>query len=177
MMSSEMENLIEAEKSIKNGKSIRVASAEHHVKRSTLHDFVKKRKNDETVVPKKVGGQPVIPEQDEKKVVMVLDSLADWGFPLGFWEIRLMVKALLDGQGVVSKWKDNYPGKDWTYSFRKRHNLSARMASNIKRARAEMSVETVNEFFNEFANFCGEDIRPVDVELRMLLIRRRQLYL
>ena len=79
-------------KYIKNGKSIRVASAEHHVKRSTLHDFMKKRKNDKTVVPKTVGGQPVIPEQDEKKVVMVLDSLADWGFPLGFWEIRLMVR-------------------------------------------------------------------------------------
>ena len=74
-----------------------------------------------------------------------------------------MVKALLDGQGVVSKWKDNYSGKDWTYSFRKRHNLAARMASNIKRARAEMSVETVNEFRNEFANFCGEDIRPENI--------------
>ena len=67
-----MENLIEAEKSIKNGKSIRVASAEQHVNRSTFSSFFRF-----FIKSCRVGGQPVIPEQDE--VVMVLDSLADWG--------------------------------------------------------------------------------------------------
>ena len=100
-----------------------------------------------TMLSKPVGGQTFIPAKDEKILADLIDAIAEWGFPLSFNEVRYLLKYLLDEEGLVTKWKDNMPGWDWLYGFRKRNKLSARMASNIKRFRAQVNEETVRNFF------------------------------
>lgn len=66
-------------------------------------------------------------------------------------DLRLVVKGYLDREGrTVRKFKNNLPGEDWVQSFLKRHlkQLSARMSQNIKRARASVSVQTINSYFD-----------------------------
>lgn len=77
--------------------------------------------------------------------------LGEWGFPLTYLDLRLVVKGYLDKQGrTVRKFKNNLPGEDWVISFLKRHKkqLSSRMSQNIKRARAAVSAQTVNKYFD-----------------------------
>ncbi|KAJ3655866.1 hypothetical protein Zmor_014975 [Zophobas morio] len=56
----------------------------------------------------------------------------------------------IDKQGrAVEKFKNNLPEIDWAYSILKRHRqeYSQRVATNIKRARAAVSRETLIEYF------------------------------
>lgn len=66
--------------------------------------------------------------------------------------LRLLVQDFLDRQGKsVKRFKDNLPGRDFVYSFLNRHrkDLSARMCQNIKRSRAAVSREAINEYFDK----------------------------
>lgn len=66
-------------------------------------------------------------------------------------DLRLVVKGYLDKQGrSVKKFTNNLPGNDWALSFLKRHkgNVSTRMSQNIKRARAAVSAQTINDYFD-----------------------------
>ena len=94
----------------------------------------------------------------------MLDTIAEWGFLLGFDEVHMMTKKMLDGLSIVSKWKDNYPGRDWVYGYKKRDHLSSRMAGNIKQARAVENETMVKAFFKEFKEFCRvNDIPPENI--------------
>ena len=118
--------------------------------------FCKTKSRKEWKSSKPVGGQTHIPAKDEKILADLIDAIAEWGFPLSFNEVRYLLKYLLDEEVLVTKWKDNMPGWDWLYGFRKGNKLSARMASNIKRSRAQVNEETVRNFFVEFKNVCEE---------------------
>lgn len=66
-------------------------------------------------------------------------------------DLRVVVKGYLDKQGrTVKKFKNNLPGEDWVISFLTRHKeqLSSRMSQNIKRARAGVSAQTINDYFD-----------------------------
>ena len=79
----------------------------------------------------------------------MIDDLAEWGYPIGKLEIKLMVKDILDKNKVIEKrCKNNLPGNDWINRFVKRNRLSKRAASNIKRSRAAVNEELTNSFFN-----------------------------
>lgn len=59
------------------------------------------------------------------------------------------MKSYLDALGRKSKFKRNFPGYDWGMSFLKRHpEIRQRVAENMKRARAKVSHEIVEKFFN-----------------------------
>lgn len=65
---------------------------------------------------------------------------------------RLLVKEFVDRRGkIVKKFKDNLPGRDFVYSFIRRHknDLALRFCQNIKRARAAVSAEVINDYFDE----------------------------
>lgn len=77
---------------------------------------------------------------------------SDWGFPFTTFDIRLIVKSFLDQKGVVEKrFKNNMPGKAWARGFleRQKGSLSERLCQNIKRSRAAVSNETIEEYFKE----------------------------
>ena len=72
------------------------------------------------------------------------------GFPLERLEIKALVKNILNRKGIKSKkFKDNTPGNDWLKNFIWRNKLSARLSSNIKRARASVDKAAIEEFFEE----------------------------
>ena len=97
------------------------------------------------------GGQVALGAQFEKHLVNRLVLCAEWGYPMDTFDLRCIVKAHLDRRGVNHKcFKNNMPGKDWATSFLKRHKeyLAHRMCQNIKRYRAGVSPEIINEFFD-----------------------------
>jgi len=64
--------------------------------------------------------------------------------------LSLLVKGYLDCRGKKVKrfGKSNMPGKEWAHSFLTRHNdvLAVWLCQNIKRCRAAVSRETINEY-------------------------------
>ena len=113
---------------------------------------------------KKFGGQTLLSEEEEVTFSKYCITMSSFGFPVDTWDLRCIVKSYLDRQGrVVKQFKNNLPGKEWTISFLKRHEqLTVRFASNIKRKRAEISADTINEFFS---NLSAElvDIPPTHI--------------
>ncbi|XP_046684451.1 MFS-type transporter clz9-like [Homalodisca vitripennis] len=100
---------------------------------------------------KKKGGQTVLSEEEEKIIVDRLKTVGEWGYPIDSITLRLLVKEYLDRRGkTVIKFKDNLPGKDFVYSFLQRYKaqLSFRMCQNIKRSRAAVTPELINEYFD-----------------------------
>jgi len=65
---------------------------------------------------------------------------AEWGYPFGRFDLRLLVNGYLERRGKkVKKFKNGtMPGRDWADSFLTRHKniLAVRMCQNIKRSRA-----------------------------------------
>jgi len=62
----------------------------------------------------------------------------------------VLVKDYLDRCGVRdARFRNNCPGDDWLKSFVKRHTLTQRLADNVKPSRAEISSESVNQYFDE----------------------------
>ena len=140
-------SLAAAVESVRGGMSVRQASEEFDVRRSTLHDRIKHKRDRNREGPGRPGELDVA---TERKLAEMIDVVAGWGYPLGSLEIRLIVKNYLNTLGVVSPvFVNNLPGERWMRRFAERCSPSARAASNIKRARASLSEAMVNEFFDE----------------------------
>ncbi len=61
------------------------------------------------------------------------------------------MKSYLDDSGRKTKFKDNYPGYDWSVGFVKRHQqLSHRLVKSTKPERAKVTPEMVRKFFENF---------------------------
>lgn len=111
--------------------SIRGAAEKYSIPKSTI--FGKYRGQHH----RKYGGQTVLSEADEQKIVEGLLLAAEWGFPLNQLELRHIVKRYLDSKGVREKrFTHNLPGRVWLQSFLHRHRdvLSRRLSENIKRS-------------------------------------------
>lgn len=135
-----------AVKEVQAGKlTYRAASEKYHVDKMKIY---RKCKN---LHQKLHGGQTTLSEGEEAILTGKLVLLGEWGFPLTYMDLRLVVKGYLDRAGRnVKKFKNNLPGKDWVLSFLKRHRkeLSARISNNIKRARASVSTDMINQYFD-----------------------------
>jgi len=99
----------------------------------------------------------------ESHLVKAIDHLAEWKVPLCAMDIRLLVKDYLDRRGVHdARFRNNCPGDDWLKSFVKRHTLTQRLADNVKPSRAEISSESVNEYFDELQESL-KDVPPENI--------------
>ncbi|KAG5881543.1 hypothetical protein JTB14_017946 [Gonioctena quinquepunctata] len=97
----------------------------------------------------KEESQRVLAEAEERSIVEKLLKYSERGYPLDTFDSRLVIQQYLKRAGrVVSRFKDNLPGKEFAYSFLKRHSriLSARMCQNIKRARAGVTRTKITEY-------------------------------
>lgn len=142
------------------GRSLRDAAKKYDIHYSVLYRHLKNGEN-----MKKRGGQTVLSEGEEKLFVKRLQICGDWGYPIDPLTLRLLVKDYLDRQGkTVPKFKDNLPGRDFVYQFLKRHSdsLSARMCQNIKRSRAAITPETINEYFDNLSEEI-KDVPPCNI--------------
>lgn len=97
------------------------------------------------------GGQTCLSNGEERILIDRLKICAEWGYPIDVLNLRVIIKEFLDRKGKhVTKFKSNLPGKEFIYSFLKRHKneLSHRMCQNIKRNRAAVSREVINDYFD-----------------------------
>ena len=140
--------LQEALRDLKNGTlTQRQASVYYGIPRSTLRSKIKGRH------PKSAGGQTVFSADEEKMFVNYCLTMSQFGFPVDTFDLRCIVKTYLERQGrKISKFKNNFPGIDWSLSFMRRHpEITVRFASNIKRKRAAVDVDTINEYFDHLS--------------------------
>lgn len=101
---------------------------------------------------KKPGGQPVLSAETEEYIVENLNHCAEWGYPLDTYDLRVLVKGYLDRSGITEKrFRDNLPGPDFVKSFlqRNKNKISLRISQNIKRCRASVSPQIIEEYFIE----------------------------
>ena len=141
------ETLEKAVAEIKNGKSIRSTAKKYVIPVGTLHNKIKTRHS------KIAGGQKRLSEQCEDAILSTIHLVTEWRVPLNTLELRSLVKGYLDKIGLIDNiFKDNTPGVDWMYSFMKRHNLTKRVADNVKRSRAEITPDLLKSYFHNLEN-------------------------
>ena len=134
--------------------SIRKASSKYNIPYGTLrHKF-------KGMFSKKPGGQQRLSDECEQSLVATIDKLSEWKVPLNGFDICLLVKSYLDGRGLTDAcFTRNMPGVDWIKSFSKRHNLSQRLATNVKSNKAEITCEEVDDYFDNLESAL-EGIEP-----------------
>lgn len=135
--------------------SQRIAAATFRIPRSTIKNKLKGQHS------KNVGRSRVFSDAEELAFEQHLIKLADFGFPVIPIDFRMAVKAYLDKKGVrIPLFKENLPGYEWTRSYLKRHeNLSVRMSSNIKRVRAQVGANEINNYMDNLS-VAVKDIPP-----------------
>lgn len=142
------DRLQECLNAIRSGEmSQREAEAHFKISRSTI----KRRLKSET--PKSPGHPKVFTEEEERAFASHLDKICEYGFPVDELDFRFIVKSYLELHGrTVNVFKNNLPGRDWVKSFLIRHpQLSVRFASNIKRVRASIDQDILNEYMDNLS--------------------------
>jgi len=142
------ENLENAMRDICTGNlTQRQASVKYGIPRSTLKYKLKGAHGG------KPGGPTIFSQQEEEMFQAYVTTASSYGFPVDETDLRFIVKAYVDRKGSrIRQFCNNMPGKDWIKSFIKRHSqLTVRLASNIKRKRAEVSPMVINEYFDNLS--------------------------
>ena len=140
------EDMLEAVEALRGGMSSRNVEAQFGIPRKTVMDRAAGLHGDT------IGQPPVLSMQEEEMICSMVVLLSDWGFPFNGDDLRYFVKAYLDKKGVTENWfKDNLPTHRWLDRFLGRHKtLTLRKTNAIKRSRAMVSREDVQEFFKNF---------------------------
>ncbi|KAB0804444.1 hypothetical protein PPYR_01414 [Photinus pyralis] len=137
--------LARALRDIKDGMSYRTAAYTYGIHYSVLF----RHKHNPEI--RKKGGQTQLSKTEENALIQVLEVCSEWGYPLDHYDLRKIVKQYLDSRGKrLLRFKDNMPGREFAFSFMKRHKdrLRDRVCQNIKRSRAAVSSVILNNYFN-----------------------------
>ena len=127
------------------GISLRQASERYNVPKSTIKDHLMDNHSSE------IGRPTVLSKEEELQLLEKVQVMSDWGFPLTGKDLCHFVKAYLDKRGVVTRFRNNMPTRKWVNLFLSRHpQFCFRMGNPIKRARAAVSREEVQQFFVNF---------------------------
>ena len=130
---------------VQGGASIYGTAKLHNIPYGTFWNKAKKKHQG------KAGHPTALTQIEEQNLLHVIDVLTQWRHLLDRTDIKLLVKSYLEKKGVQLKTvKDNYPGDDWVSVFVKRHNLTQRMAKNVKPACAEVDHEVIDNFFDNY---------------------------
>lgn len=102
---------------------------------------------------KRPGHPTVFTQAEEFAFVQHLNEISKWGFPIDTFDLRVLIRDYLSlREKKVKQFVNNLPGEDWASAFLRRHKdeISLRKCQNIKRSRAAVSAESVNQFFHHF---------------------------
>ena len=143
---------------VKAGKiSINKASKDFKIPRGTIQNKLKQ------VHSNPVGRPRVFTPQEESLLASRVTTMCDWGFPLDKIDLRMIVNSyLLKQNRTVREFTDNIPGDDWVMNFMDRQGLTNRIATNIRRKRAQISKEQLQEYFNNIENEL-KDVPPSNI--------------
>ncbi|CAG4981891.1 unnamed protein product [Parnassius apollo] len=104
---------------------------------------------------KSQGGQRALSDEAEKYIIKYINICSEWGYPFDTYDLRIIIKRYLDRVGIeVKKFKNNLPGVVYIECFLKRHKkeISERISQNIKRSRAAVSPQIIEEYFRQLEN-------------------------
>jgi hypothetical protein len=114
-----------------------------------------------------MGHKQFFSTEDEMHIANGLLLAAEWGFP--FTHMQHIIKRFFDRKGVrIKKFNNSLPCRMWLKGLLSRHKgmLSDRLSENIKKARAMVSAETINFYFDNLevtlANMPPENIINFD---------------
>ena len=126
--------------------SKRQASTTYGVPRTTNLDKIAGRVPVERTAP---GTKPVLTNAEETLLADYLKLMASIGYPLSREELLLEVKKILDVDGRNNPFKNNKPGKDWFYAFKRCHpDLSERTSMNLGHQRAIVNMAMVQGWYS-----------------------------
>lgn len=110
------------------------------------------------------GGQLRLNRSEENDIVQVLLAAAEYGSPLTRLDLRIVIFNYLSENHRTLLFDNKLPGKWWVKHFldRHKHSLTERSVQNIKKSRAEKTVE---EFENYFENLQRtlKDVPPKNI--------------
>ena len=143
MTSYSEEDMKRAVSAVKRGMSFGKAAAANRVPKSTLHRMIRNKPQ------KKSGGQLGLSADTESRIVDIIHQVATWKVPFDGFDVRLLVKHLLDKERIRHRrFKGNMPGIDWLRQFLKRHDLVMRNTDNVKPKRFEINENQMKEFYD-----------------------------
>ena len=140
----EMDNAL---RKIKTGKSIRSVAKSCKIPRSTLYDHAfgkNKGHNVESVYKKTLSAT------DETALCNYITYMSDRGFPLTRKMISTLVVAIAKTSNRETQMNldKKGPSKKWLKRFIKKHpELTERRPDNLERARAEVTKEQIDQYF------------------------------
>ncbi|XP_053376472.1 uncharacterized protein LOC128547525 [Mercenaria mercenaria] len=140
--------------------SKRQAAKTYGVPRTNLLDKVAGRVPEERTSP---GTKPVLTSAEETVLVDYLKLMASIGYPVSREELLLEVKKILDIDGHSNLFKNNKPGKDWFYSFKKRHpDVSERTAMNLGHQRAIVNLAMVEGWYAGLYEYLKSEVQDYE---------------
>lgn len=71
----------------------------------------------------------------EAKIASHLHAMAKCGYPLTSKEVKLLISDYIRRNGIITRFKDDYPGKNWFQGFKKRNHLSLKKPQSVEVAR------------------------------------------
>lgn len=128
--------------------SLKYASNKYGISKTELH-----RHNTRNV--KSQGGQTALSLETENLIVTNLNVCAEWGYPLDTTDLGYIVKMYLDSNKIFhTRFKNNYPGKDFVEGFLRRHKdkISSRICQNVKRSREAVSQQLLKNILKSSKN-------------------------
>ena len=126
--------------------SILAASKRHKIPYGTLY-----KKSKPGYIHTTHGCPRVLSAAEEDNIVKVINHLTEWKFPLCEYDIRVIVQNFLNKQGRITSFVDNLPCYDWIKCFTKRHNLTRRIADNVKPSRSDIGHHDINRYFDNLS--------------------------
>lgn len=139
---------------VQNGRSIASAAKMNKVPRSTLINKVKGISPQE----RRMGPDSVVTRDEERILVQWLFAIAKAGFPVGQCQLLDSVQALMKELKKKIPFTDDRPGRSWYNAFCKRNpTVSARIAQNLTASRAEVSKESLINWFKEVHSYLKEE--------------------
>lgn len=128
---------------IVNNMSLRQASEQFNVPRNTIFRKYHGMNGD------KLGRPPVLNPGEELQITKALTTAANFGYPFTENDLKMFVQHYLNNKGCQTIFPNNLPGSDWVkYFLARNQELSIRFSENIKRARADLSIEVLQRYFN-----------------------------
>ena len=131
------------------------AASVFNIPRSTIKNKLK------GVHKNAVGRPTTFSNQEEKLLASRLKLCSEFGIPMYYVDLRMIVKYFLDktDRSIPYFKEGKYPGKKWLKMFAKRNGLSQRLVPCIKRSRAEVNSEQIYEYFDRLEKSL-ENIAP-----------------
>lgn len=112
------EDMIAAVNAVKDGKlSYRAAGKRYGIPHQTIRDHLTGR----SILGRRSGTPPILNKEEEEDLAQWCKEMAEEGDRRIKHVILDTVKKILDKEGRVTIFKDNRPGRDWWYLFRRRH--------------------------------------------------------